>query len=129
VHFLCIDDEPLNLQVLSDMLHVAGATADACTSGAAGIAALSTGSYDLILVDLRMPGMDGISFIEQVRGQSEGRQSIPIVVVTAERSESRIEQCRSAGADDVLGKPVIMETLYECIADVLSRRGTSVTLN
>jgi CheY-like chemotaxis protein len=129
MHFLCIDDEPLNLQVLSDMLHAAGVTADACTSGAAGIVALGTGSYDMILIDLRMPGMDGISFIEQVRRQSDGQQNIPIVVVTAEGSENRITQCRTAGADDVLNKPVIMEALYECIADVLSRGRTSVTLN
>lgn len=121
MHFLCIDDDALNLQVLSDMLQVAGGSADAFTCGEAGLVALNAGSYDMILVDLRMPGMDGVAFIKQVRSRSDECKDMPIIVITAEGRESEREQCRVAGADDILPKPVMMDSLFECVGAVLAK--------
>src|SRR3954447_25803586 len=67
LRFLCIDDEALNLQVLTDMLQVAGASVSPHLDAEAALIDLAVNVYDMILVDLRMPGMDGVCFIEHVR--------------------------------------------------------------
>jgi two-component system response regulator QseB len=122
MRFLCIDDDPLNLQVLTDMLQVAGGSADAFTSGAAGLDALDAGTYDMLLVDLRMPDMDGVAFIERVRGRLDDKRAIPIIVLTAEGRESEVKRCRTAGADSVLAKPVMMDALFEGLGTVLAHK-------
>ncbi len=121
--FLCVDEEALNLQVLTDMLQVAGASASAHLCAEAGLIDLATNDYDMILVDLRMPGMDGVAFIEHVRGRADARRSISIIVITAEGSPAEHERCRRAGADDVLAKPVVMDMLFDKIGSVLAKAG------
>lgn len=120
MRFLCIDDEALNLQVLTDMLQVAGVSVSAHLSPEAALIDLAANDYDMILVDLRMPRMDGVSFIEHVRGRTDSRQTTPIIVITAEGSRVEHDRCRNAGADDILAKPVVMDHLFDKIGVVLS---------
>jgi len=127
VRFLCIDDEALNLQVLTDMLAVAGASVSAHLNADAALLDLAVNDYDMILVDLRMPGMDGVALIENVRHRTDFRQRIPILVITAEGDRLAHDRCRSAGADDVLAKPVVMDDLFDKIGAVLARAPEAVT--
>ena len=120
MRFLCIDDEALNLQVLTDMLQVAEASVTSHLDAETALIDLNANAYDMILVDLRMPGMDGVSFIEHVRRRTDHRRNIPIIVITAEGSRSAHERCRNAGADDVLAKPVVMDHLFDRIGVVLA---------
>jgi two-component system response regulator QseB len=124
--FLCIDDEALNLQVLTDMLQVAGASVSAHLNAGTALIDLTTNDYEMILVDLRMPGMDGVAFIEHVRRRTDGRQDIPIIVITAEGDRSAHDRCRNVGADDVLAKPVVMDHLFDRIGTVLARAAEAV---
>lgn len=121
MRFLCIDDETLNLQVLTDMLAVAGASVSAHLTADAALLDLAVNDYDMILVDLRMPGMDGVALIEQVRHRTDFRRSIPILVITAESDKTAHDRCRRAGADGVLAKPVVMDHLFDRIGTVLAR--------
>jgi two-component system response regulator QseB len=121
MRFLCIDDEALNLQVLTDMLQVAGASVSAHLNVEAALVDLAAHDYDMILVDLRMPQMDGVAFIKHVRRCGKDRRDIPIIVITAEGSRTEHERCRAAGADDVLAKPVVMDHLFDRIGTVLAK--------
>jgi CheY-like chemotaxis protein len=116
---MCIDDNALNLQVLTDMLKSVGVSAWPFVSAEAGLSGLGARDYDMILTDLRMPGMDGITFIEHVRRHTDICKSIPIIVITADDDELELDRCRDAGASSVTAKPVIMNQLFECIGRVL----------
>jgi CheY-like chemotaxis protein len=76
---------------------------------------ISDGDFDLILMDLRMPDMNGLTAIRQLRSAREHMTRIPIVVVTADPSDGVREMCRSAGADDFLDKPVSLDRLLELV--------------
>lgn len=125
MRFLCIDDEALNLQVLTDMLQVAGASVSPHLDAEAALIDLAANVYDMILVDLRMPGMDGVCFIEHVRRRTDYRRNIPIIVITAEGSRTEHDRCKSAGADEVLAKPVVMDHLFDRIGVVLAEAQTA----
>ncbi|WP_206365579.1 response regulator [Sphingomonas sp. AAP5] len=126
LRFLCIEDDALNRRVLSDMLHVAGGVTDECVSGEDGLAQLDAKDFDCVLVDLRMPGMDGHTVIERIRGRGDAKADIPIVVVTAEGSGPGTARCLRSGADRVLGKPVVMDELFNCIGEMLGAGGALI---
>jgi CheY-like chemotaxis protein len=104
------------------MLQVAGATVSAHLSAEAALIDLAANEYDMILVDLRMPGMDGVSLIEHVRSRTDNRGNVPIIAITAEGSKIEHDRCRRAGANDVLAKPVVMDHLFDTIGTVLSNK-------
>jgi CheY-like chemotaxis protein len=103
------------------MLQVAGASVSAHLRAEAALVDLAADDYNMILVDLRMPGMDGVSFIEHVRRRTDDRRHIPIIVITAEGSKTEHDRCKSAGADYVLAKPVVMDHLFDQIGVVLGK--------
>lgn len=126
MRFLCIEDDELNRRVLSEMLNVAGGISQECESGEEGLVALDAADFDCILVDLRMPGMDGHAVIECIRSRSDAKGQLPIIVVTAEGDGADTARCLRSGADWVLRKPVVMDDLFECIGTVLGARNTLV---
>jgi CheY-like chemotaxis protein len=77
----------------------------------------------VILMDLRMPGMDGITAIRHLRGRGDAKAGLPVIVITADDGPNIDADCRAAGADKVLRKPVSMGVLYETIAGLLAARG------
>ena len=118
---LFIEDDSMNRRVVRDMLSVADVAMDEADSAEAGLAMLDAGSYDLLLVDLRMPGMDGITAIGLIRARGDAVAAVPIIVVTADAAVDLRERCLAAGADDVLFKPVAMDALFETIGRLLAR--------
>lgn len=111
----------MNRRVVKDMLDVAGATMTEAESGEEGLALLEDNHYDLLLVDLRMPGMDGMTAIRHIRARGDGKARVPVIVVTADIAPDLRAQCLDAGADDVLFKPVAMEALFDSMGRVLAR--------
>jgi len=77
----------------------------------------------MLLVDLRMPGMDGITAIRHVRARDDDRAAVPIIVITADTALDLRERCLEAGADEVLFKPVAMDALFEAMGRILARDG------
>ena len=113
----------MNRRVVKDMLDVAGVTMVEADSAEIGLRALDTEAFDMLLVDLRMPGMDGITAIGQIRARDDAKASIPIIVVTADTAPDLRERCLAAGADDVLFKPVAMDALFDAMGRLLARDG------
>ncbi|USU13098.1 response regulator [Sphingomonadaceae bacterium OTU29THOMA1] len=121
MNVLFIEDDRMNRRVVRDMLDVAGATMAEAESAEAGLAALDAQTFDMLLVDLRMPGMDGITAIEHIRARGDAKANVPIIVITADTALDLRERCIAAGADEVLFKPVAMDALFEAMGRILAR--------
>jgi CheY-like chemotaxis protein len=122
---LFIEDDPMNRRVVKDMLSVAGLEMSEAPEAATGLAMLDAQSFDLVLMDLRMPGMDGLTAVRKIRERSDAMAQVPIIVVTADTALDLQERCRAAGADDLLRKPVAMTLLFDAIARAISERPSS----
>lgn len=112
----------MNRRVVKDMLNVAGSRLTEAESGEEGLALLDRDAYDILLVDLRMPGMDGMEVIAHVRARADEKARMPIIVVTADAAPSLRDECLAAGADEVLFKPVAMTALFESMGAALAKR-------
>ena len=102
---LIIDDEPDNFDVLETLLNDRDYQLYYAASGQDAIASLDIFDPDLILLDVMMPGIDGIEVCRQIKAMSKW-QAVPIVMVTALNSKSDLAHCLTAGADDFISKPV-----------------------
>lgn len=123
MRILFIEDDAMNRRVVRDMLHVAGLPLGEADGGRAGIEALERDPYDVVLLDLRMPEMDGFDVLRALRSRTDHLARIPVIVVTADASPGLDEQCFAAGADAVMHKPIAMQAMFDTIARVLMDRG------
>lgn len=112
VHVLIAEDNPVSSGLLQNMLQAEGYLADVVDNGPAVLERVSKGSYDLLLLDCQMPGMDGDLVAREIRRKPEiyGKQPV-IVAVTADTTEKHRDQCFAAGMDDFVPKPVRLDTL------------------
>jgi CheY-like chemotaxis protein len=116
---LTVDDSLVSRKMLRHALQSASAnplTFLEASHGQGALALLASRDVDLLFTDLYMAGMDGLELVRRVRG--EGR-TLPVVVVTSERSETVLARLREAGADRVLSKPFQPEAL-KAVLDELS---------
>jgi len=112
---LYIEDDPINRLVVKDMLGVVGIGYEEGVDGPDGIAKLEHDEFDIVLVDLRMPGIDGLEVTRRIRARSDSKATIPIVVITADTGAGIKQACVDAGAQDMLLKPVAMQPLIDAI--------------
>lgn len=118
---LFIEDDRMNRRVVRDMLGVAGAAMTEAEDAETGLRLIDAHDFAMALVDLRMPGMDGITAIRLIRTRGDAKAGIPIIVVTADTAPDLRARCLEAGADEVIFKPVAMEALFEAMGQVLAR--------
>lgn len=118
----------MNRRVVKDMLDVAGATMTEAESAEKGLRLLDENDYAMLLVDLRMPGMDGLTAIGHIRARTDAKAGIPIIVVTADAAVGLRDQCLAAGADEVLFKPVAMDALFDAMGRILARGADGGTI-
>ena len=121
MNVLFIEDDPMNRRVVKDMLDVAGASMTGAESAELGLKLVEEQDFDLILVDLRMPGMDGLEAIRRIRARGDAKGKLPIIVVTADTALDLRERCLTQGADEVLFKPVAMDSLFDAIGRMLAK--------
>lgn len=116
---LLVEDNTINQLVASEMLHLLGVSVDCANDGAEALDMVARQRYDLIFMDIQMPGMDGLEATREIRRlQAEGGHApTPIVALTANAAPRDRELCLAAGMDDFLAKPVQTDQL----AAVLSR--------
>ena len=117
-----IDDDATNRALLRDMLEVENIAVDEAGDARTGLKMIDERDYDLIFMDLRMPDMNGLTAIRQLRAGGARQKSVPIIVVTADPSEGVRSLCRSAGATDFLDKPISMEKLFDMVGAFRKRR-------
>lgn len=121
MNVLFIEDDPMNRRVVGDMLDVAGATMTGAESAELGLKLIDENDYAIVLIDLRMPGMDGITAIKHIRARGDDKAKLPIIVVTADTAIDLRERCIAQGADDVLFKPVAMDSLFDAMGRMLAK--------
>lgn len=125
---LSIEDDALNRRVVHDMLMVAGVAMDEADCAETGLRMIDATLYDVILMDLRMPGMDGLEAISLIRRRPDAKSRLPIIIITADAAENLRAICIAQGADELLLKPVAMEDLFDAIGQVIATRSTGSTL-
>ena len=122
---LYVEDNDINRRVIKEMLRAGGADMDEAEDGFAGLQKIEAHDYDIILMGLRMPGMDGLTAIRHIRARPDSKAKLPVIVITADDGATIDAECLQAGADRVLRKPVVMAALFETIVAVLSQTGDS----
>ncbi|WP_375395019.1 response regulator [uncultured Sphingomonas sp.] len=128
MNVLFIEDDRMNRRVVKDMLDVAGATMTEANSAEEGLRLLDQNDYAVLLVDLRMPGMDGLTAIGHIRARTDTKAGVPIIVVTADAALDLRDRCLAAGADEVLFKPVAMDALFDAMGRILARAADGGTI-
>jgi signal transduction histidine kinase/CheY-like chemotaxis protein/HPt (histidine-containing phosphotransfer) domain-containing protein len=121
LRILLAEDHPVNRQVALGLLARQGHTVDVVIDGAAAVDAARGGRYDVILMDVHMPVMDGIEATRVIRGFPGGPGRVPIVGLSASVLKEETDVCFAAGMDEFLAKPIDPTVL----ARVLARHGPS----
>ncbi|MEO1368884.1 MAG: response regulator [Acidobacteriota bacterium] len=107
---LVVDDDPVSRMIAESQVSSLGYEVDVVESGQAAIEALRRRDYSAVLMDCRMPGLDGYETTRRLRGQ-EHDSRLPVIAVTAHAREGERERCIAAGMDELLEKPVATEAL------------------
>jgi PAS domain S-box-containing protein len=113
---LVAEDVYMNQIVVEALLRSAGHHVTLVGNGAEAVEAVQARDYDLVLMDMEMPVMDGISAARAIRGLGERVRDIPIVALTANAMADEIARCRAAGMNDHLAKPIDREILLAIVA-------------
>lgn len=119
---LVVDDEKNVRFSVSQALRSDGHTVDEAGNGADGLARTESTRYDLILVDMRMPGMTGIDFLRELRRREP---EMPAVVITAYGAPQQLVEAAELGAIDCIRKPFSIQTIRGVVRDVLDRNGAN----
>lgn len=129
MNILFVEDDAMNRRVVRDMLTVAGATMDEAPDAETGLQMIDAHHYDIVLMDLRMPGMDGLTAIRHIRARSDDKAGVPVIVITADTALDICRDCIDQGADEVILKPVAMNKLFDAIGRLIARGDSRMMLN
>ena len=123
LRILAADDYPANLRIVARVLEKRGHTVETVTTGAAAAAAVLASRYDLVLMDCRMPEMDGYDATALIRSSEGGRRRTPIIALTANDSDEDRRRCVDVGMDGFVAKPLRPAELFAAIEQVLTSAG------
>lgn len=110
-HVLIVEDEPVNAQIAQAFVNELGCTSTWVTNGSDAVARCTGERFDLVLMDLSMPGMDGFATTKLIRQHEAGQRRVPIIALTAHDGARYRDDCVASGMDDLLCKPY---TLARC---------------
>ncbi|MFC0199414.1 hybrid sensor histidine kinase/response regulator [Paracoccus rhizosphaerae] len=113
---LVAEDNATNRLVARSMLNRLGQDVDFAEDGIAALEAVGRKKFDLLLMDISMPGMDGIEATRRIRQMDGPQASIPILALTAHAGKTEHKACLSAGCNEVLTKPLELETLRRALS-------------
>jgi len=114
-HILLAEDNPMNQKLAVTLLKKAGYSVDAVEDGRMVIEAVKRRAYDLILMDVQMPEMNGFEATKIIREMEGDRKHTPIIAITAHAMKGDREKCLQAGMDDYISKPIEPQELFHAI--------------
>jgi CheY-like chemotaxis protein len=119
IHVLVVEDIALNQLLMKTLLDDFGFQRDIASNGKIAIEKLKNNHYDIILMDLQMPEMNGFEATEYIRNVMNS--TIPIVALTADVTTADLSKCKAVGMNDYIAKPVDEKLLYNKIVSLISR--------
>ncbi|HYG90084.1 MAG TPA: ATP-binding protein [Azospirillum sp.] len=120
---LAAEDNEVNAIVLAGLLELGGHRVTVARDGVQAVELAATRDFDLVLMDLRMPGLDGLEATRRIRALPDPRRAgVPIVAITANSQRTRLGDCFAAGMDGFLGKPFRREDLDKALRAALADR-------
>ena len=121
-HVLVAEDNPYNQAVMEDLLPRRGHTVRVAGDGRAALAAVERDHFDVMLLDIHMPELDGFQVVAAVRQRERGTgRHLPVIALTARSADGERERCLKAGMDDYLAKPVRAAELFAAIDRVVEK--------
>jgi len=124
---LVVDDVAMNREIASAFLEAAGHHAVCVEDGPAAVQAAAARTFDVVLMDVCMPDMDGLEATRRIRALSTPRGSVPIVALTAQVFSEHLEECHAAGMDVHLAKPFTQSALLAALARAMRGAQTRIT--
>ena len=118
MRILLVEDNPVNQKVANMMLKRLGYTTVVVGNGLEAIESVKTGSYDVVLMDINMPEMDGIEATQKIRSMIDQDKQPWIIALTANAMEGAREKFLNSGMDDYLSKPIRVEDLQKTLRNV-----------
>jgi PAS domain S-box-containing protein len=115
---LVVEDNRVNRVVVSELLEQEGVQVDEAHDGAMGVRLAGANSYDLVLMDISMPVLGGVSATREIRAAENPETRVPIVALTAHALPEDIERFRAAGLNDILVKPISRSSVRAILEDV-----------
>jgi len=117
---LHVDDDPMNLRVVQEILGAFGHTAVMACSGAEALERLACEAFDIMLLDIHMPVMTGIEVIQKLRASAGPERNVPVIALTADVYSRRPAEYVAMGFNDFVSKPILvsglMATIKRCTA-------------
>jgi CheY-like chemotaxis protein len=123
---LLVDDHPVNRQLGQALLEMLGCRVDLAKGGQEAVVAASRGGYDVILMDVHMPGMDGLAATRAIRQLEGAPGATPIIALSADVLPQNIALCLKAGMVDHVPKPVQLDVLYAVLHRQLTEAAAAV---
>ncbi len=118
-HMLVVDDDSVVRALLVEALQSLGCSVDACGDGVSALARTAQKDYDLIITDLKLPGLSGLDLIKRLK---ELETDTDVIVITGYASIENAVECMKAGAVDYLVKPIIIDQIQVAVKKVLEHR-------
>ncbi len=122
LRILIAEDNPVNQKVARLVLNKMGYTPDIAANGVEALRMVKEGTYDVVLMDIQMPEMDGYTTSRKIRDETPSDQQPWIIALTAHALTEDIEKCKAAGMDDYLSKPLRSAKLAEALQGATSAR-------
>lgn len=123
---LLVEDEPINREIAEQLLAEAGLCVETANDGEQAVNLVRRNDYDLILMDVQMPNLDGLAATRLIRALPKARQ-VPVIAMTANAYAEDRALCLAAGMDDFMTKPASPELLFAMVLNWLEKAGSELT--
>jgi CheY-like chemotaxis protein len=122
-HILVVDDNATNRMVVEALCEMFDCSTESVTDGVEAVEAAKAGRYDVILMDIKMPRMDGVTATREIRKLAGAAGRVPIIALTANADAEEVAQYLAAGMRAVVEKPIKPERLMEALDAALAEKG------